>query len=880
MQNLNKKKIKEVINVEKGKYPVKFSKENSSRDVESFEFQNNKGDTYLIMYSYNPSYQRMFYNNYKFKNYNVVLIQPDFGKIENGEIFWDMTNDRDVLNIYATLGNHMISKLKSLENSIPENTIVIYSIAARDIEPKKQVLYKKLIDKFISNLNIEYLGQKEVSYYGYDIKSNIMLPKVVYNRLQKKNELNEFLSMLDLSSLEEKSLPKSITSNKKEIKEVINVEKGKYPVKSSNKFNYPSVDSYEFNNSKGDTYLILYSHNPPFQRQFYNNYKFKNYNIQVIQPDFGKYERGGLNQDITNDRDALNIYATLGNDLISKFKKFQTSIPENTIQLYSIGARDIEPKKQKLYRKLVKKILIDATNSILLGEKRVSYAGYDLTMQIVIPKTVYDKLESKNELNDFLAMINLSPIQENFINYLSKELNISLSEAILLEKEIKKYSLNKSKLEEMSVKDIKDAIELGTITASVILSSFSPMQASSDYFRMTSYNPKIADLKKLSAEEQKKVIKYAISHTDIPSEKNKLQNLLNKLEKKESYLKKTNRRKKKLDEISFNDIKTGITIASIIASSFIPSLQKVTAEGCDESSCSIEALEAKQTIESKIDRIDNYLKKINFEDAKSSQENANFLKEDLELAKERLLVLLNQNLNTEQKKYLKTVLQKIDDAQKELNPSPKKQLNSPSKKIKKENIKLYLCKKLNISLLEATLIEKEIKNYTKIKKTFLKENENFIKYDERYKSELNSAKLYFNRFFTKYNSSSNKGDEEAINKMKEVFANNDIEYFKYAYPFADLYNLLHTVNNIKNWGIKEYPEIADEIEGLHYNFMVDFAEIIYKDSNPNYFFVKDKEYYSKRDFFLKIEEMSSQVLRTNLSQKFKAVFEEDLKDLI
>jgi hypothetical protein len=304
--------------------------------------------------------------------------------------------------------------------------------------------------------------------------------------------------------------------------------------------------------------------------------------------------------------------------------------------------------------------------------------------------------------------MSLSLIQENFISYLSKELKISLSEAMILEKEIKRYSLNKNKLQEMSVEDIKKLIKVGTITASVILSSFSPMQASSDYFRMVSYNPKESDLKKLEPEQQKEVIKYAISHAGNPAEKIRLQNLLNQLEKnkRENYLKKTSRRKKRLDEINWNDVKTGITIASIITSSFIPSLQKVTAEGCDESSCSIEALQAKETIETKIDRIDSYLKTVNFEDAR--EDKGDFLKSDLDFARQKLLVLSKQNLNPEQKKYLKTVLQKIENA--------KKQLDSTLKTSKKESLRLYLCSRLGISLSEAVLLEKEIKNYIKIKK--------------------------------------------------------------------------------------------------------------------------------------------------------------------
>jgi hypothetical protein len=497
-------------------------------------------------------------------------------------------------------------------------------------------------------------------------------------------------------------------------KEGIDFEQGKYEVIPSNKMRYRGVDCFEFKNKKGDTYLILYSNNPPFQTQFYNGYKFKNYNLKVIQPDFGKLANGGLSQDVTNDRDSLNIYNTIGNSIIKVFKSKYSDSNINTITLYSIGARDIEPKKQKLYKKLVEK-LTDHIDSINLGIKEVSYAGFDLKMNILIPKADYDLLKSKNELNELLSMLQL-PLQENLVTYLSRELNISLKEAVLLEKEVKRYSLSKKKLEEVDLNNIKKAILTGAIS---IASLLSPLDASSDYFRMTSNTLNKSNLKDLTAKQKIELLQYAKSH--LPkgdSDINRIDNAIKKLSSlKNRY---TSRRSKpRLNEFDF--IKAGkkaIATALLVSLSFGFIAQKLYGnDSCsiDSSgkvvSCDISKLQDKRPVSDLIPTVYQGIKYIKDNLDDKNYKYHEFTGDEIDAVKTKIIKLqARKDITPKESNELQGALKNVKELQDQLD-----NLNKKPKSKKKENLKFYLCKRLNISLTEASLIETELKNYIKIK---------------------------------------------------------------------------------------------------------------------------------------------------------------------
>lgn len=199
--------------------------------------------------------------------------------------------------------------------------------------------------------------------------------------------------------------------------------------------------------------------------------------------------------------------------------------------------------------------------------------------------------------------------------------------------------------------------------------------------------------------------------------------------------------------------------------------------------------------------------------------------------------------------------------------------------MKKITLQQYFVKKLNISLSEANLLEKEIKNYIKIKKSkSLRETE--IDYVKRYNDSLNIIETYFTDFFIRFDRSLNKGDEKAIEYMKNIIKNNDSENLSSTYPreLRDMYNTLYSLSNFIKSKIKENPE---EIEKLNNKFVNDFVSILKElDPNPSYFWISNKEQYSKKDLFLKVEDLKSTVAGVSVSSIFKKMFGDDLKTLL
>jgi hypothetical protein len=471
-----------------------------------------------------------------------------------------------------------------------------------------------------------------------------------------------------------------------QVKEIFDTPK--YEVKPT-RSPYPGVDVFSFTNKNNDEYLILYSNNPPFQSSYYNGFKFKNYKLKVIQPDFGKFERGRLMQDITGDNDSINIYTTVANHIITRINEILNQPQEpNTILLMSVGARNIEPSKQKLYLKIIQK-LIKNQNGIMLGQKEVSYAGYDLIMNMLIPKNTHEDLANKGILEEFISFLNLNSINESFISYLSKNLNISLSEAKLLDKEIKNYaSFKKKKFKEIDLKSIKNALVIGTLSLSSLLSS---LDASSDYFRMTSTVYDRINTNSLNSQQKIELLNYAkarlekndpqIKKIDEIISKLKNENKLN-FNKKEKQLRLSNRRnKQQLEEVDWNKVKdygkkaiaTGLTTLMLT----LPVTQSLYGDSCsiDSSgevvSCDRDVLLSKKPVKDIISNIEigiqNTKKYIYDKDARE------FFPDEIQAAKDGVLKLQKRaDATKEDKVKINQLLTKILQLEKEFNSIKRK----------------------------------------------------------------------------------------------------------------------------------------------------------------------------------------------------------------
>lgn len=195
------------------------------------------------------------------------------------------------------------------------------------------------------------------------------------------------------------------------------------------------------------------------------------------------------------------------------------------------------------------------------------------------------------------------------------------------------------------------------------------------------------------------------------------------------------------------------------------------------------------------------------------------------------------------------------------------------------NLQKYFIKNLNISLSEAKLLESEINNYNRIKKgKSLRETE--TDYVKRYNDDLNSIETYLNDFFIRFDRNLVKGDEKAIEYMKNIIKNNDSENLNSTYPieFRNIYITLSSLNNFIKSKIKENPEVIEE---LNNKFVDDFVSILKElDPNPSYFWISSKEEYSRKDLFLKVEDLKSKIAGVSVSSIFEKIFGKDLKTLL
>lgn len=258
------------------------------------------------------------------------------------------------------------------------------------------------------------------------------------------------------------------------------------------------------------------------------------------------------------------------------------------------------------------------------------------------------------------------PKNENFITYLSRELKISLEEAKLLEKEIRNYSLYKQQLEEI---DVKKAITTGAMVASSFLPT--SKDATSNYFNLTSTIGDKKNLVNLPIEEQIKVYQNALDHLQKgDAERYRIQKIIDNLKKK---LKKEKmlriQKRQQLEEISFGDIKKGVTKlagALAISMALLPMAQNLYGvDSCSIDSsgevvfCNADKLKANRPVKTLLTTIKSAIEttKTNMNSDPSYKD---FVKDELTLAIEGLVELSKRKDATpEEKKDIENELKKV-----------------------------------------------------------------------------------------------------------------------------------------------------------------------------------------------------------------------------
>jgi len=168
--------------------------------------------------------------------------------------------------------------------------------------------------------------------------------------------------------------------------------------------------------------------------------------------------------------------------------------------------------------------------------------------------------------------VNISK-KENFTNYLSKRLGISLNEALILKKEIKNYYKN---LKEV---DLKKPLIAGTMALTSMLPS--KLNATNDYFRSASYLLEPSRFEKLSPKEKLDVVKNLQNQRHSKDDEwHRYQRIIDQLENKlkQNYV-NYYKRKKQLDEMSWEEVKNfgkkAIASTLLISSSFMPIAQSL-----------------------------------------------------------------------------------------------------------------------------------------------------------------------------------------------------------------------------------------------------------------------------------------------------------------